>query len=842
MSKTSSSPASKPVVTRRAASGSAAHRGRWIALGIVAFLALVASAFWTDWYYGLPADAQAQYVGRQTCIECHQPQHDEWVGSHHDLAMDRATDKTVLADFNDAELTHQGITTRMFRRNGQFFVNTEGPDGKLADFEIKYVLGVTPLQQYMVEFDRPADMPEHEVARLQVLRVSWDTLNKRWFHLDPPDVREKLDPSDDLHWTGVAQRWNNMCADCHTTNLQKGYDVATGVYHTTFSEIDVSCETCHGPGSLHVRLAKAPSLFWDRERGYALARLKDPLSNQAEIQTCAHCHSRRRIVQAGAFGGCNYYDYFTNELISPGAYHADGQILDEVYEYSSFLQTKMHAKGVRCTDCHNPHTARLKFEGNQVCTSCHQHPPGKYDAFSHHRHPVGSKGAQCVECHMPQTTYMAVDPRRDHSFRLPRPDLSVKFQSPNACTGCHVRDERLPGSGESGVGGRESEETVDLQSLLSRGDLKEYADWLRAAREGDEAVRQRLAQVDRWADAALDKWYGAARKREPHFTEAIHAAREMTPDAPQKLLELLESRTMPPIARATAALELAAYMEPDDKIQRALEAALADRDPQVRAAAVMTLQQSGDPRMVGVLAPLLNDSSRVMRVEAARGLAQVPDPQLNPEERTAMQRALGELFAGLEVDSDRAGGHLMRGILHQALNQRDEAIEAYETAIRVEPGTTGPRSNLALLYEEEIDNARNRAQQLLQIGDQAAAAKELEAIGALQAEVFRISEEELGLLERDVRFVPTNPAMQGTVGLARYRLGWHKEAEQGLLTAHLLEWRNPLHALRLAVYYRDTGRPERGLEYAAKLRALRPDNPQFEQLEAELRQPALPAP
>ncbi|MEX2026611.1 MAG: multiheme c-type cytochrome, partial [Pirellulaceae bacterium] len=223
-----------------------------------------------DWWIGIPADAQATYVGRRTCIECHQQQGLLHAGSHHDLAMDLATPETVLGNFDDQTLEHHGVTSRMFRRGDKYFIETEGPDGNMAAFEIKYVFGVTPLQQFMVEFDRPADMPEHEIARLQVLRISWNTREKKWFHLDPPDVQEKLEPSDDLHWTGIAQRWNTMCADCHSTNLQKNFNHDTGTYHTTFSEIDVSCETCHGPGSLHVKLARQISPFWDRQQGYAL--------------------------------------------------------------------------------------------------------------------------------------------------------------------------------------------------------------------------------------------------------------------------------------------------------------------------------------------------------------------------------------------------------------------------------------------------------------------------------------------------------------------------------------------------------------------------------------------
>jgi tetratricopeptide (TPR) repeat protein/nitrate/TMAO reductase-like tetraheme cytochrome c subunit len=843
-------------VKQQAPSASLAAAGRRLRIAAIltAVSLLAAAAVWADWYYGLPDDAEAKYVGRQACIDCHRDQHEAWTGSHHDLAMDAATDETVLGDFNDATLEHYGITSRMFKRDGKFFIHTEGPDGQLADFEIKYVFGVTPLQQYMVEFDRPADMPESEVARLQVLRVSWDTKAKKWFHLDPPDVREKLDPSDDLHWTGIAQRWNNMCADCHSTNLRKEFDVATLTYHTTWSEIDVSCEACHGPGSLHVQLARGLSPFWDRKRGYALARLKIEGTGLAasinQIQACAPCHSRRRKVSDEYSAGCNYHDYFSNELLTATSYHADGQILDEVYEYGSFVQTKMYHKGVKCTDCHDPHSLRLKHEGNQVCTSCHQHPTGKYDGAIHHRHADGTPGAQCVSCHMPQTTYMQVDPRRDHSFRVPRPDLSVQFGTPNACTGCHLRDERLPGGQESGGGavGNALRGVPDSGSqgpvartqrpgVLARDDLKglEYADWLRLAARGDEEVKAHLARVDRWADATYDKWFGPERKREPHFTEALAAARTYGDDAAAKLTALLKNREMPAIARATAAMELGAYVAADEAAFGAVGAAIADRDPTVRAAAVSSLQSNDPQFLFRHIAKTLEDERRIVRVEAAQSMSHAPQGEFRGDELKAMQRALDEAFAAGAVDNDRAGGHLVQGVLHENLREEEQAEEAYRTALRVEPLAIGPRSNLSELLDRRRQAALAQAQQLAQAGNVQAARDILALAGPLADEANRLRNAELGLLERDAVLVPDNAGLLMRLGYLRHLQGWRKEAGEAFAAAHFLEPRSPHFLLSLAVYLNDSGRPRDALPLVERLRALRPRDGEIEALEIDVR-------
>lgn len=437
---------------------------------------------------------------------------------------------------------------------------------------------------------------------------------------------------------------------------------------------------------------------------------------------------------------------------------------------------------------------------------------------------------------MPQTTYMDVDPRRDHSFRIPRPDLSVKLGTPNACTRCHLKDENLPG------GAAQKSDTGNLAALQGRSDLKEYAGWLLAARRGDETVKSRLAEVDQWADATLDVWYGKTRKKEPHFAETLTAAREMAPDAPEMLEALLANRNQPAVARATAALELSAYVEPGNEVVLALRKALDDRDPQVRAAAVLGLQAgAGGPdqnSLITSLAKLLNDQTRLLRTEAARSLAMQGFELLRGEDRAAFQRAIEECFTGAQADNDRAAGHMSAGILNEGLGNLRDAEAAYQTALRVEPGSIGARTNLAALYDRQIQEAEQRVRQLAQQGNRAAAEKEINAVRHLPEKVDRLRSEELGLLERDALLAPDNAPIQGRIGLARYLAGWKKEADTALLNAALLEPRNPEALFRLAIYYRDTGRTAEAGKLVQRLLKLRPDSQAFQQFAEELQNPA----
>ena len=612
---------------------------RWkLLLAVLAIPAVAAASLAWGWYVALPSNVltSARFVGRSTCADCHQPQHKLWLGSDHDRAMELASDESVLGDFNDTSFTYHGVTTRFFRKGDKFMVNTEGPDGQLRDYEIKYTFGVRPLQQYMVEF------PD---GRVQVLRESWDTENKKWFFVTPPDVTdERIEPGDPLHWTGIAQNWNTTCADCHSTNVHKNYDPRTNRYRTTFDEIDVSCEECHGPGSVHVDLARKWSPLWDRNVGYGLVSLKNKALD-TQLETCAKCHARRYQVHEDFRPGQSFLDHYEPSLLAANLYHADGQILDEVYEYGSFLQSKMYANRVQCTDCHDPHSLKLKFTGNQLCAQCHV--PAKYDTPAHHHHPAGSTGSQCVECHMPSRLYMVIDSRRDHSFRVPRPDLSVELGTPNACNDCH--------------------------------------------KQPDETFQ--------WAADAVRKWYGDKRPDDPHWAPAIAAARAATSGGAEPLLDVFDRKTTPAIVRATALDLLANY--PTSRSVEVRRESLDDSEPLIRLAAVRALTAEAGPQLIADLADRSSDSVAAVRVAAAARLAYMPLNSLGDSQRNAFEEALIEFRSIQQHALDHAGGHLTLGALDRHHGRIGVAIEHFQSAIELEPYMSGPRAELASLLQQQ---------------------------------------------------------------------------------------------------------------------------------------------
>lgn len=723
----------------------------------VAGLALGLVILWiaADWYIAKPVEMleSATYVGRQSCSQCHQPEENLWIGSHHDRAMELATEESVLGDFGDTHFTRQGVKTRFFRDGKRFMVNTEGPDGEHHNYEIKYTFGVTPLQQYMVEF------PD---GRMQVLRVSWDTLKKEWFYVTPSDVpTDRILPGDPLHWTGLGQNWNTMCADCHSTDYHKNYDVAKDEYHSKFFEIDVSCEACHGPGSLHVELAEDRWLFWDRNLHYGLTNTMKQVSNQREIETCAPCHSRRSQIHPNYHAGASYFDHFAPSLLDETLYHADGQILDEVYVYGSFVQSRMYHEGVRCSDCHDPHSLKLKFPGNLLCVQCHQ----EYDSPKHHKHvgsSIGSPETLCVSCHMPSRTYMNIDDRRDHSLRVPRPDLSVEIGTPNACNDCHTKP---------------SEDAAWAATKVR--------EWYGKKRP-DEADWKSLHGATAWG---VTRW-----------AEAFEAGRKQEPEAITSLRTLIENKRVPAIVRATAIRLLSQYPSPENT--RLINDSLDNESPLVRAAVVRTLrpneQFSSRNQFIKRTTPYLEDVSRIVRLASAYSMVNVVDELTTGHFRKRLNEAIQEFRESQEMHLDRASAHLNLATLEQQLGNLPAAIESLRLAIRQEPYLTGPRGELSRL---------------------------LEATGGDKEETNRWRREEASLLERDTILLPDNPGPHYQRGMLLYLLGDGDEARRELTRACRLGPNDYQSWLALALICEQQERWENATAVLERMQKLRPNDP-----------------
>ena len=545
--------------------------------------------------------------------------------------MEPATASSVAGDFSDVRFRYFGRETRFTRRGDSFQITTENQQGQPQTFTVAYTLGTAPLQQYLVALDD---------GRIQALPFAWDARprargGQRWFHLYPD---ANVTPADPLFWMRPRQNWNHMCGDCHTTDFSKRFSDATGRFDSHWSELGNGCESCHGAGSTHVEAAHRGA------RGAAAASLVNGLHMQAEqLDQCGACHARRVRLREDPSHE-RMHDTWRPELLQEGLYFPDGQIRDEVFEIGSFLQSKMAARGVACSHCHEPHTARLRAEGNALCTRCHDRQV--FDGPQHHFHATGTDGARCVSCHMPPRTYMVVHERRDHRIAVPRPDLSATLGTPNACAACHA------------------------------------------------------ARGDAWAAEAIAR-HRTGRRQGPWGAEllgpALSSARHEQPDAVASVRALVADPRVAGLAKATALAALGAAAP--------LEAAglggplLHDPDPWLRLGAVEALQSVPDATRAPLLLAAAVDPSRDVRWAAAPLLGKTGAAGADV---TAL---LADYRAWLTANADRAEALVELAGLRQAAGDADAARAAFERALRRDDTSIVARLNFADFLRGAGDDA-----------------------------------------------------------------------------------------------------------------------------------------
>jgi Flp pilus assembly protein TadD len=723
----------------------------------------------------------AEFVGSAACRDCHTAAADQWKSSQHAAAMAEASDASVLGRFDNASITHSNVTTTFFRRDGRFVVETDGPDGRPADFEIAFTFGITPLQQYLVRFPG---------GRLQALGLAWDSRpasngGQRWFPLYPNETIRHDDP---LHWTGIHQNWNFMCADCHSTNVRKGYDPSRHEFRTTWSEISVGCESCHGPGSRHVSLARAGtisrsdtgltavlderrSIAWRVDSRSGVPVRSAPRATNREIDVCARCHSRRAQLTDDWHAGQPFENGFRPSTLEPSLYYPDGQQREEVYTVGSFLQSRMHAAGVTCSDCHNPHSGKLRVSGNATCTQCH--PPQTYDTRAHFFHQPNTVASTCTSCHMQTTTYMVIDPRHDHSFRIPRPDRTVSMGVPNPCTTCHA------------------------------------------------------AEGAAWAAKYLEQRNGRSAGGYQRFAETFAAADRHEPVAAD-VARIASDASYASIVRASA---LARLSTSANTASMPLEDLLRHADPIVRRTAIELLAARDAGTRVRFATPLLSDPIRTVRSEAARALADVAERYLPAESQQAFTKAFDELVDEYRFNADRPQALAALGGLLLTRGRVKEAEAALIEALKLDSAFTPAYINLADLRRVESDE--RGAEEILR---RALAASPSDGavrhtLGLALVRQKRMPEA-IEQLRSAVRLAPDDARYAYALAVALHDTGHASEALDVLAAAHK---RHPTDAdilYVLALYSRQAGRTDDARRYTSRLERLDPTHPGLADLTA----------
>ena len=744
---------------------------------------LIAAAAWSVWHFTsrpapaakVAADApilapddqvHVRYAGSQSCRKCHAAAFEKWHDSNHGRAERPVSKPEDHPAFEPKQtLVHGKDSSEAFvDADGLAKILTTGLDHQRHAYPVVRVIGNNPLRQFLI----PAPG-----GRMQTCDVSLDPAKNEWF--DVYGDEERL-PGDWGHWTGQGMNWNAMCAACHNTRLRKNYEPQSNSYHTTMAEMSVGCESCHGPLKDHVEWQEKPPLN----------AKKDPtiskFNRDQVMETCAACHARRAEITGDLIPGESFYDHFSLTVTdATDTFYPDGQIRDENYEFTAFMASRMQHAGVRCADCHDPHSNKNIVSGNQLCMNCHTASRADFptapviDPTAHSHHGADSTGNQCVSCHMPVTTYMQRHPRHDHGFTIPDPKLTREFGVPNACNRCHTDKD---------------------------------ADW---------------------AIAANRKFYGDKPDR-PSRTRArlVASARRGDPSARDSLIQLLASDEIP-AWKATACHLLERWVM-DPAATQALLSQLAHHSPLVREAAVRSLGtqvRANNTAVRRAIQPLLEDAIRSVRVAAAWALCDTLD---------LGSRAGRELVHMLDINADQPTGRMQLSQFTMLRGDTPGAIRQVRKAIAWDPNSPPFHHDLAILLSTTGDAPG--AVKALQVAVRLDPANpEYHYKLALALSESGSTAAAATALETTVKLDPGHARAWYNLGLARSSMNQPQAAIAALRQGEAADPNDPSIPYARATLHARLGQKQEATAAAARALELRPDFPEAMQLLQALSRP-----
>ncbi len=683
-----------------------------------------------------------EYSGSASCLKCHEKFYKLWAPSHHGKALQpwSAELAATLPEQNEA-IEAEGRSYKATITPEKGWITEDGG----REYPIAYALGGKNFYNFLTLL---------EDGRLQVLPIFYDVRNKAWRNTTTSMLRHFDDGQQDtpVSWRDPMLTFNAACFSCHVSQIDSNYDPKTDTYATTWKEPGISCESCHGPCSEHIRVCQAAPTN-KPPADLALISWKK-LTVQQQNDSCSGCHAKAGSITARYETGERFWDHFDLTTFENADYYSDGRDFGENYTLGSWLLSPCLKKGeLSCTHCHTS-SGRYRFKGkeaNNACLPCHQQRVE--NATAHMHHPNGKGATECVQCHMPMNPFGGMN-QSDHSMRPPMPNLSKAVGSRNACILCH----------------KDKDNDWALKQIRSwHPDFDKYT-----APELQRAQLVEALRKGRWQEIPAALAFIADLDSDPLFVTTL-------------------IRLLPPS---------------NDPRQNSLlrEQLKKSPHPLVRSATASALDADASPENHPALFAALADDYRLVRIRAAERLIALPEKDIPETQWKAYKAAVKEMWESLTLRQDHWTSSFNAGNILMRQNRDQEATEKYDRAHALRNDIAPPLINgaMALARLGNLPEAEIRLKEATVLPEPSAEAHF--NLGLLYAEQKRNTEAEAAL--RECLKIQTNNAA------AAYNLAILLAAKNIPETFRLLQQAiqndpyNPRYVQTLAYYYLQTRQPD----------------------------------